>query len=106
MRDADVARLAGASLRLGFDVLEELHPVPIPGKPQVRHTHVRVRVADDRRQVSAALLLLEDDLHAQGVTVERERALEVANGEARVGECRHQNVIVTPPSTVTTCPVR
>ena len=72
----------------------------------MRHPHVRVGITHDLRQVTALLLLREDDLHAEQVAVEAERALEVADGETGVQERRHQNVIETPPSTVMTCPVR
>jgi hypothetical protein len=58
------------------------------------------------REVAAGLLLLEQHLHAEDVAVERDRTLEIEDGEAGVVERRHQNVIVTPPSTVITWPVR
>ena len=106
MRDAEVARLTRLSLGRGRDILEELDPVPVAGESQVRHAHVCVRVADDGGEVAAALLLLEDDLHPEGVAVEGDGPLEIADGETRVRESRHQKVMVTPPSTVTTCPVR
>jgi hypothetical protein len=102
--DADVAWLAGAPVRLRPEVLEELEPVVAAGKGEVRHAHVRVLVSDDVGEVAAFLLLRDEHVHAEEVSVEGERAVEVAHGEARVVE-GGQKVTVSPPSTVSTWPV-
>ena len=54
----------------------------------MRHAHVRVRVADDRGEVAALLLLRRDHLAAEQVAVEGDRAVEVGDRVARVMDPR------------------
>ena len=109
MRRSDVSRLDVGVVALRCEVLEQLDHVVAAGNAEVRHAHVRVGVADDRREVAALLLLRREHLAAERVAVERERAVEVRDRVAGVMEPadRHRASArslrsSTPPSGATT----
>ena len=70
----------------GREVLEQLDHVLAAGHPEMGHPDVRVGVADDRREISALLLLGRDHLAAEQVAVEDERAVQVGDRVAGVME--------------------
>ena len=84
VRGADVARLDVGTLARGREVLEQLDHVAVAGDAEMRHAHVRIRVADDRREIATFLLLRRDHLATEDVAVEDERAVEVGDRVARV----------------------
>src|SRR5207248_180002 len=94
---------------LGCEVLEQLDHVTAARHAQVRHAHVCVRIADDRREVTALLLLGREHLAAERVAVERERAVEARDRVAGVMEAAdghrasaRRRRSSTPPSGATT----
>ena len=83
---ADEPRFELDRARLGGEVLEELDVVAGAGRPNERHPHLRVRIADDRAEVAALPLALGEDLEAKDVAVEPDRAPKVADRETGVLE--------------------
>src|SRR6266536_2435338 len=109
VRRSDVSGLDVGVVTMWCEVLEQLNHVFGARYAEVRHAHVRVRVADDRRKVAALLLLRREHLAAESVAVEGERAVEARDGVAGVMEPadRHRASArsrrsSTPPSGVTT----
>jgi hypothetical protein len=65
-------------------VLEQLQDVAGARKPQVDELQTSARRADERLDKLLARQALEDELHAQLIAIERQRAVEVGHGDARV----------------------
>ncbi len=86
MRRSDVSGLDIGVVTVGCEVLEQLDHVVASGYAEVRHAHVRVRVADDRREVAALLLLGREHLATESVAVEGKRAVEARDRVAGVME--------------------
>src|SRR5439155_16763926 len=109
VRRSDVAGLDVCVVTLWCEVLEQLDHMVAARYAEVRHPHVRIRVADDRREVAALLLLRREHLAAESVSVEGQRAVEARNRVAGVMEPadRHRASArsrrsSTPPAGVTT----
>src|SRR5207302_447413 len=109
VRRSDVSRLDVGVPALGCAVLEQLDHVTAARYAEVRHAHVRVRIADDRREVAALLLLRREHLAAERVAIEGERAVETRDRVAGVMEpanghraCARSRRSSTPPSGATT----